>query len=72
MIEIKKANKNRILKAEKAGMFSAKEYLQMYSELRLIYSLLEKAINKIDSMEKVNKSDKSFIQNIEDELQNLL
>ncbi len=72
MIKIKDANKNRVLKAKLNSMFTANEYNKMYLELKQVYFLLEGAMLKIESMEKINKSDKSFIQDIENELQNLL
>ena len=65
----------RVLKAEKAGMFSAKEYNKMYNELQLIYKLLDSAMNKIEDMEKKNDIETSyskFVNDVKKVLQNLL
>lgn len=70
MIKYKNADKVKQLISEKAGMFSASEFNKIYSELKILYGLLEKAVNRIEYLEN-NKQD-SFIQDTKNKLQNLL
>ena len=75
MIKIKDVSEIRALKAEKAGMVHAKEYLKMYKELKFLYGLVERMVKKVEYLEKKSEPDINssvFLNEIKRDLQALL